>query len=64
MASNANGQVSLIDLPALSVSMQFSLQGSVTASFCSDQLPNNLFFAMQDNFALKLVIQGGEINQA
>ena len=40
------------------------MQGTVTAAFSSDLLPNNLFFGIQENNSLKLMVQSGEINMA
>ena len=55
MITGNNGMVYLIALPALNTEVEFPLQGTVTAAFCSDALPNNLFFGLAENFTLKLV---------
>ena len=38
------------------------MMGTVSAAFSSDLLPNNLFFGLKENFTLKLMAQGAEIN--
>jgi len=60
--TTAKGQANLLDLPSLENKMQFPLQGTVSAAFCKQDLPNNLFFALKENFSLKLMLQTGEMN--
>lgn len=52
----------LLSLPFLSIDIEFQMMGTVSAAFSSDLLPNNLFFGLKENFTLKLMAQGAEIN--
>jgi len=49
MITGNNGMVYLIALPALNTEVEFPLQGTATTAFCSDALPNNLFFGLNEN---------------
>ena len=61
MVCASNGMVYLLDLPSLLLKGEFSVNGTVTASFNPDGLPNNLLFGIEEGCALKLLTQAGEI---
>lgn len=59
MVTGSNQMCYLLNSTTLSVEAEINIQGTVTTSFCSDALHNNLFFGLQENFSLKLMSAGG-----
>lgn len=51
----------MLEIPSLGISVQTHLGGTASACFASDLLPNQIFFALQEQNALKLIHHSGQI---